>query len=197
MSIPTPPLDNSGGIMMLKVTNGSKTHRMRVHVLAFNDDATGTYVVPPAGGDASVTATWSALQTPIKALYTAAWTLSLDALFHIVAHAPVETFAVATPNPVVGTSVGAESTIQEGFACYNFRTALGGRMRLFLFGEAGWTARAPYVVASGDATTTGALALALTAATSAVVAHDGAKPVLPSRVTYGMNKKLRRKYGDA
>lgn len=197
MAVPTPPLDNAGGMFVAKVSNGATAHRMRFHTLAFNDDATGSYVVPPAGGDAGVAATFTAMANVIRELYNNLWTITLDAAYHIVAHNPVETFAVTPPAGVVGTLAGAAGSFQEAFVSFNFRTALGGRMRFFLLGTPGWGYNVPIIIVPATASTYADIAKAATATTSGVLAHDGNKPILPCRVTWGVNKRLRRRAGDS
>lgn len=197
MPIPPPPADASGGIIVMKYTSASATHRLRVHCLAFNADATGSYLVPPGGGDASVVATFTALANSIKPIYNNTWTFSLDAVFKVVAGVVTEVFHVVAPAAIIGTNATAGGSLHETFFAYNFRTTAGGKMRFFLLSPTGWLPNLPYIVLAGDATDTGRPAVAATAATSAVLAHDGTKPVLPSRVTAGLNKRLRRRWGDA
>jgi hypothetical protein len=197
MAIPLPPADAAGGIMVIKYTSPSATHRLRLHTLAFGNDAAGLYTVPPAGGEAGIVATFNAFAAVFKRLYNNTWLISLDQTFKVVAGVVTEVFTVAPPAGVVGTNATAGTSPHETFISWNFHTVNGNKMRYFALSTTGWAFQAPYTVLAGDATDTGATAVLVTGATSGVLARDGTKPVLPCHVTYGLNKRLRRRWGDA
>jgi hypothetical protein len=197
--IPAPPLDKAGGYIIVKYTNGTRVHKLRVHVLAFNDNPTGTYVVPPAGGEASVNATFTALAGFLADFMNVAWTMSLDSYWHVdaVTGAATETFVPVAPAPVNGTSATA-ATIYEFYECMAMRTTAGHAFRLYIFQRAGGGIGGVQVFNANPAGNDyQKLCAYLIAATTAILGHDGAKPAGSLRVVSGVNRKLRRKAGDA
>lgn len=198
-TVPTPPPDNSGGYFIIKVTNGSVTHRMRFHVLPFNADATGTYVTPPAGGDASVQATAAAMIAAFKPEWRNTWTLSADAIYQNVPPGPpIEYFGWTPPTPQVGTSAGSSDPPVESFVSFNYKTAGGHRARVFELTPTNWSYNPAYSqAATGGNADKAVVVAAMTATTTGVVGHDNTRLLAPAKVTYGVNKKLRRRAGNA
>lgn len=199
MAIPTPPLDKAGGYFIIKYANGTNVHRMRVHVLAFNDDATGSYIAPPGGGEASVNATFTALAGFLAPKMNNGFTMSLDAYFHVdaVTGAATETFAPSPPATVAGTNGGA-ATINEMYECMSMRTTAGKPVKFFVFQSVSAAPGAPVSVVPNVAGTTNQKLVAyLQAATTAILGHDGHKPNGNAKAVDGYNRKLRRKQGDA
>lgn len=199
MSIPTPPSDASGGFIVVKYTNGTSTHRLRVHVLPFNADSTGSYVTPPTGGEASVSATFTALCGFLQPFMNTGFTMSLDAVFRRDPSSGnlVEVFTVTPPATVAGTNATAASR-NEMYEVFVMRTTGGHPFRIFVFQRPNAAIGAPTVAtpnAAGD--NNQKLCAYLQASTTAVVGHDGNKPVGNVRVIDGANKRLRRKQGDA
>lgn len=198
MPIPVPPADASGGYFVVNYTNGSISHRMRVHVLAFNADATGSYVVPPAGGDASVVATYNNLAAVLKLFFTASWTITLQAVFQRQGTNIVEIFSVVAPAGTVGTHAAAGGSLAEAFQCLNFRTSAGGRARVFIYSQEGWSYNAASsVTANAAGTAPQQMVNWATVNTTGVVGHDNHALLAPARDTFGLNKKLRRRVGNA
>ena len=198
MTIPLPPPDASGGYMIIKYTNGTITHRMRVHVLPFDKtSATLAYITPPAGGDAGVTATFTALVAKFLNFYKTTWTFSLDAVFQIVSGSPVEVFGWTAPSNQTGASGLAEG-IAEAYQAFHFRSTAGGRAQVFLYSVAAWAyAAAASVTANSAGSDSQKLVALMTGATTGIVAHDGHALTAPAHVTYGLNRKLRRRVGNA
>jgi len=197
MAIPTPPVDASGGYAIVKYSNGTLTHRTRFHVLPFNLDATGTYVTPPGGGEASVAATFAAFCSFFAPQINTAFTMSLDQVFKIVAGVPVEVFSMTAPATVAGTNAGAITPL-EVYQNYGMRTTGGKPCRYYIFQVPGVSAGAPAVITPNAAGTANQkLCAYLQAATTAIVGHDGNKPNGTMRIIYGINKRLRRRNQDA
>lgn len=197
MPIPTPPVDASGGFFVIKYSDGSHTHRQRVHVAPFNLDATMTYVTPAAGGDASVTATYNNFAANLQDFLRSAFTISLDAVFKVTAGVATEYFGYTVPAAIAGGNAGADVQ-DEVFICLNHRTVLGGHARFFIFHTPAWTAGVPIVY---TATTGGAIyqtfAGFIDPTKTGVRGHDGSLLQLPGKATFGINKKLRRRQGNA
>jgi hypothetical protein len=197
MAIPAPPPDASGGFFIIKYTDGSHTHRQRVHVAPFNLDATGTYLAPAAGGDASVVATYNLMAANLQDFLRAAFTISLDAVFQVVANVATEYFGVTAPAAIAGGNAGVDVQ-DEVFICLNHRTVNGGHARFFIFHAPPWTAGPPIIyTATTGGTIYQAFAVDIDPAKTGVRGHDGSKLTMPGRATFGINKKLRRKQGNA
>lgn len=196
MPIPTPPPPgaNNGGFVIISYSNGQRTHRLRFHVAPFVA-ATGTYNAAQ-GTETSVSQTVSALMGIIKAYYAASWTLHWAALYQYQGGVPVQLPLTANVADVAGTSAGAATTTIESFYSLNWRSTLLGRARVFFIEPAGWTLTgASYRTAADSAF--GALITYLAGANTGVVAHDGGRLPSPAHFTSGLNKKLRRKAGNA
>lgn len=203
MAIPTPPADLSGGFILIKYTNGTVSHRMRFHVAPFNADATGSYVTVAGGQEASVQATATNIMNRLKPDFNTAWTMSLDAVFQNVSGTPIENFTVTAPATVAGTSASAAGPT-ESFRSYNFRTGGGHRMRFFRFQEAAWAYGPASTVVGADTTSIPQLVLYLsggsptgTPTTTQIVGHDGTRVTNSAHLTFGENKRLRRRVGNA
>jgi hypothetical protein len=199
MPFPTPPPDNSGGFIVIKYSNGTYTHRMRLHVLSFNADATGTYAAPPAGGDASVTATATNVINTIKPWWPGDWTLSLDAVYAnpAVGGTPVQVFTVTGAVSSAGTGAGTVPSA-EAYGVFNFRTLNGHRARFFVFQQLGLGLPYAGIFRATDAASTPQAFVALLSSnTTAVVGHDGSKLAPSAHYVTGLNKRLRRRYGHA
>lgn len=200
MAIPTPPLDNSGGYMVVKYSNGSITHRLRVHLAPFNADATGTYSggSPPAEGN--VAATFTAFVAKLLAYYNTTWTFSLDAVYRNVAGVIGEIFTITAPATQAGTlNAGAfPNPLTETFVCQNWKTSGGGRARIFLITPSGWTySVALNVVPNAGGNADQVLAAYMVSAATGVRGHDGNVLAGNMRKTLGVNKRIRRRVGDA
>lgn len=199
MAVPTPPPDASGGFMVIKYSNGTYTHRMRVHVAPFNADATGSYVAPPAGQEASVQATAGAFISTIKSNWPAVWTFSLDAVYRVSGGSVSQTFAITPPANQTGTNPNPDNPLPETYWCANLRTVNGGRFRLFLLQVAGITPGKPIIATSTTpaGSTLATLVNYLTGTTTGVRGHDGTAVTGSAKVVYGLNRRIRRRVGDA
>jgi hypothetical protein len=203
MPIPTPPPDNSGGYILIKAQGGGQTHRMRFHVSPFTNDNLGTYNAIPTGAETNVQATAANLMSLMKAFFNNTWVLSLDAVFRNVGGVISQYFGVTAPAPVACTNVAAAGLAEE-FLCWNFRSASGGRFRFFMFGTANWAYTAPLTIAPANTNNPTILVSYLTGGTptgitttTQVRAHDGAVLVAPAHQTLGVNRRIRRRVGDA
>lgn len=198
MSIPTPPTDQSGGFFVVRISSTRGTHRMRFHVDVFNaDNANMAYTAPAAGQEPDVLTTVGNVVAAIKPAYNNAWTFTLDSIWQSVPAAPAQSLPQFTQfAPQTGTAASA-SNILESFVCFSFRTVRGGRARFFLIDSNAWSYGAKAVLTAAQAPGwEGGLITEMTSANTAVRGHDGSKLVQPSTVTYGLNKRLRRKAGN-
>jgi hypothetical protein len=203
MTIPVPPQDNSGGYVVLKYSSGTTTHRWRFHVAPFNADSTGTYITVPSGFETSVTDTFNQLAFRLKPDVPTAFTITLDAVYQVVSHVPFQVFTITSPAGVAGTS-GTAAGPTESFKSYNFRSSGGLRFRFFRFSFPGWAYAAATTITGADSTSEPQLVYYLTqnlptgtARKTQIVAHDGTALNGPAHVTFGTNKKLRRRAGNA
>lgn len=185
--------------MQILYSNGTRSHRMRVHVLAFNDDATATYISPPAGGEASVNATFTALAAKLAPLMNTAFTMSLDSYWHVdpATGVATETFVPVPPATVAGSS-GTAASVYEAYEVITMRTTGGKPFRVYVYQEPGvaigFTAT---ITPAAGGSSKQQLVNYLQASTTAVLGHDGHKPTGNGRAIDGYNRKLRRKAGDA
>lgn len=218
-AIPTPPPDNSGGFMIIQQTNGTDTHRMRIHVLPFSktafivggstpsvstDDGNHDYAYTPdrpAGMEAGVSDTFQAYINKIKYRFATSWTFTLLSLYQNVAGVLVEVFPTPIPTAIVGTSGGGTPT---GVArCYeetwSFRTAGGNKANLRFLGlQNGAVPSTPMTVAGNSAGSADQQLVAyLNGSATGIVAHDGQKIGNVAHQTSCQNRRLRRHYGFA
>lgn len=206
-AVPTPPVDASGGIMVVQYTNGTDTHRARIHVPSFNYGSGTNWVYNPvvgSGVEAQISDTFAALCAVLKPAYNTAWTFSLLAVAQIVGGIPVQRFGWPIPATVAGTYAGSSPLTNQqraGQTSFNGKTLLGGRNRLTLIGcnyYASSLNNAPYVPSSGVDSVGDAIRAYLSNANTAIVGHDGAKlSAYGPRITFCVNKRLRRRYGYA
>lgn len=216
----TPPVAASGGFMILSVTNGTDTHKMKAHVLAFDPtqyntagaiggtdtDGHHNYAyapeVRPAGSEFGINDTFAAYAAIIKAAWNNSWTISLAALYRTVAGVSTLVPVTPTPTPVVGTSPNGAATGQARAAetTLSFRTAFGGKLRVCLIG-ANYCApnQLPAIVTSSTGATAVEQAIVgyLSGANTAIVGHDNGKAASVAHAAFAINRRLRRHYGYA
>lgn len=203
MTFPTPPPDNSGGYMVTRYTNGTDTHRMRNHLRPF--DATATFSPATGSPNTTVMAEWTAWMAFIKVFYPSSWTFTLDAIFQRDSGAQTftELFGWTAPTPIVGTS-GA--TPNEGLQyraseiILNLKDGFGGRGRIVLINPAGIDPMTSPTTDGGSPTGSAIQKIVdyvSTASKSNIVSHNGHLMASPSHTTYGVNRRLRRRYGYA
>lgn len=202
VAIPSPPLDNSGGYMVLKYTNGTDVHRMRVHVRPFGSD--GTFTAPSASGNATVMAEFTAYANMLKAFFHTSWTFSLDAIYQRNAdNTFTELFGWASPATVAGTNTNALASdqIRALMAQFNFRDGFGGRARIVLIGQTAITnvGQAAGIVGGNPAGDMFAKLVDYlsTATKTNIVSHNGHVLQNNPHITYAVNRRLRRHYGFA
>ena len=199
LTIPTPPPDNSGGFLILQYTNGTRLHKMRVHLIPFipGGGASVPYVTPP-GTEHSINDTFFALASLMAPYFTSAWSISGAALYQMVSGVPTEVFPVPTSGAVVGTAAGSDATgeVPAGEMIFNFKSTLGNRAKLIIIGSSQWAANAPAIVTTttGGAARDQAMVAYLTGVNTAIVAHDGSKFTGNAHLTYPLNKRLRKHY---
>jgi hypothetical protein len=204
MSIPTPPVDLSGGIMLIRYSNGTYTHTMRFHLEAFGAAGSGpgfdrTYTSPRTGQtELSVNATWTGITTYLKPLWTAAWTFTIQGLYQVVGGVASQVFPTPGTAAVVGTSVGAEATLPEIETTLSNRTVNGGRFKLTLLAASGSGVIAPLIIVPNAAgSNIEKLCAYVESVNTGIVARDGTQPIGSFHETVCLNRRLRRHYGHA
>lgn len=191
--------------MLVKYTNGTDTHRARLHVAPFTlagwtgaveGGATVDYGYTASGlqgTEGTIAQTWLAFVTQAKVFYAASWTFTLDQLYQVVNGVP--TLVPVPPNPtaVVGTGGTASSALDRFTAMINnFRTAGGHRARVELVGGYNFST---FTVNNNPAGT--GLGGYLVGSATAIVAHDGTHMLAPGHQTFAQLRRLRRRYGFA
>lgn len=207
--IPTPPPDASGGFLVIKYSNGSKTHFMRVHINQFGFSNPANPAIPhdqsynsaATGQEAMVSATYNALCGFLAPFYPTAWQFSLSALYQIVAGSNNPTQVAQPPavGVVNGSSTGAETNFPEVESIYNFKTVGGRRARIVLVGNnnAAPGSVPATVAANASGGMDNKLVAYLTGSATQIVGHDGTQLIAPAHGTYPYNRRLRRHYGHA
>lgn len=201
MSIPAPPGDNSGGYLIGQYTNGTDTHRYRLHVRAF--DSTGLYATPGAGTPTTVQADWTGLSTIMATFYNTSWTFTMVSLFQNNGDGTfTEVFGWTPPTPIVGSGATATGTDQTRatFLILNFKDGHGGKGRLTLIAYGGAVASTAPVIVAGASSGTGSQKLVdylSNPVKTNIVSHAGHQYQSPARGTFGVNRRLRRHYGFA
>lgn len=218
MAVPVAPPDASGGYMVIQYTDGTDTHRMRVHVLPFSttefsvsgaltstDDGNHNYAYTgsrPAGSELGINDTFAGFMGVLKAEFSTVWTFSLLSLYQNVAGTLTEVFPVPTPTPVAGTNAAGAPTGQQRAmeSVYTFRTSGGHHARIICIGQhASMGLYVPATVSptSGSNAADQALVGYLTGANTGIVGHDNMKLQSPCHLTFAANRRLRRHYGYA
>lgn len=202
LPIPTPPPDSSGGYLLLKYSNGTRTHLHRVHVAIFNlpaSGATNDYTYSGAGShgtELTVNATFAAYGAQWKNFYTSAFTLSVAGLFQMQSGVPVQVFPTPSPAAIPGVNTGSACPYPEAEEVISFRTQNGHRDRIILIEPATFQFATPGVFAanSGGNINQQLVAYVTGAGVTSRLAHDGSYPMSPATISYAYNRKLRRKY---
>lgn len=200
-----PPLDLSGGYVVLSYSNGTDTHRQRFHLRAFTQgEGTNvyTYTTPNSGGspETTVDATLAAYLEFVKVFYNSTWTWRLDSLWKRTgANDFTQQFPVPTLAPVAGTGTVEVTGIQRcQETILNFRTAAGRRMRMVYVAEQQNEVTTPvFYGANSSGNNTEKLIAYLVGNVTGIVAHDNSQPVAPAHITFPYNRRLRRHYGYA
>lgn len=205
--IPTPPADLSGGYMVLQYTNGTDTHKMKVHTIPFGSTPSGannTYTYSGAGGlpahtETDTNATFAALGALWAPYYNNAWTLTVAAIYVIASGVPTQLPIIPSPAAVTGTNSTATTGIARAAEkIFNFRTTGGNRARFILVGSAAEVIGVPIqTVANSGGNADQQLVAYLTGNATAITAHDGTKMLSPAKQTLPYNRRLRRHYGFA
>lgn len=202
MPIPTPPADNSGGYMIVTWSNGTDSHRQRLHLRPF--DNTATFSPAPPGPSATVMAEFTALYTKMAPQYFTQWTAILTSIFKNNGDGTfTELFGWTPPAPIAGTAAGSTANDQSRAAMniLNFKDGFGGRARLNIIAQGPVVSTVPQVVSGAPAGS--ALQQLVDYLTnqspvkSNVVSHGGHALASPVHETFCVNKRLRRHYGYA
>ncbi len=217
MPFPTAPVDASGGILKIGMTDGLDEHFVTVHVKPFTATVPAspyawTYLAA-AGTETSVRAAAINFIDVIKPLYDSTWNFWVESLHRVTAGVATPVFPIPDVGAEVGTS--AETSPALGDAArfcatvYDLSTALGGRFRFELCAAATHTGSstgprelqppAVCTISAGgyDTVLDPAIIAYLEGANCGILAHDGQKPVGPAKLSIFDNKRLRRKYGFA
>jgi hypothetical protein len=210
-TIPTPPLDKSGGFLLISYGNGTYSHTMRAHVQAFNTPASSgasgpdpahgyVYNTPPTGaqGEVGTSDTFTALCNVLAPFMGGDYVFSLNGVYQNLNNAITPVFPTPTPAAVHGTNSGGNPTPEfpAGEWMYNFRTSGGNRARIVLIGAVSWAAQQPQVVSAtaGGGAAQQALVAYATSPGTRLVGHDGNPLIGPAKVTFPVNRRLRRHY---
>lgn len=201
MTIPSPPPDNSGGYIITTYTNGTDTHKSRMHVKAFGGD--GTYLTPGAGTPTTVQADWTGLFTQVAAFYNNAWQFTLTSLFlNNMDGTFTEQFGWTVPTVIAGSGANPTATDQSRAQeeIFNFKDGHGGRGRLILIATGAQSAVQVPSLVGGSPTGTTAQKIVdylTNPVKTNMVSRNGHQYQSPARFTVAINKRLRRHYGYA
>lgn len=191
------PQDNSGGFFTLLYSNGTYSHRMRAHINPFN--GTTLAYTTATGTEVHVNDTCQALINLLKPMMHTTWAFTVLNLYQNVSGTLTELFGTSLTATGTGTSATADPIMPAGELILNFKTANGGKARNILIGSVLFGAAQPVNVtgSSGGDATQQALVAYLTGSNTQIVGHDGGKLLSPARLTYPVNRRLRRHYGMA
>lgn len=188
-----PPDDPTGGYVLLEYSNGVYFHRQRFHINHF--DASSFDYVSPGSREANVGTTLTNYATQWQNFYTDAWTLRL---VDVVQQVSDGVFTPVTPpppfTPVVGASTDAVAASPAGMTIFNGVTTNGGRMRPTLIANTLWDANAPEIATSATSGRVGDMIAYLSGSDTQIVGHDGGLLVDYCRLTFPLNRRLRRHY---
>jgi hypothetical protein len=206
--------------MTIEYTNGTDTHRHRIHVLPFeldhynnggsrsSTDVDGhhNYAYTPfrtgVGFECGINDTFGAYMAKYALLIGTTWTAHLLSLHQVIADVATEVFPTPTPTPVAGLGTGADGVGQfRAFEVnYNFKSSNGGRGRITVMNPNAGNIEAVETVLSGsggDGVRDYGLVAYVSGDPTGVVCHDGHKFQASCRKTTGFNRRLRRHYGFA
>lgn len=191
--------DLSGGFFRLRISDGSHTHKMRVHVAPFAlSSGSYLYGTPPSGlfSDAGPDVTAAGLMTLLQPFYLPAYSIGFDALFAMVSGQPVEQYPIPSVAAVSGTAVATSGLVQApaGQQSFNTRDTAGNPFKLIILSPANWTPSAPFLV-NDNAGGNGLEKLVhYLAQNGAIRSHAGNKPLAPMNLVSCLNNRLRREY---
>lgn len=202
MPIPAPARDLSHGYILLKYSNGVRTHNQRLHLGEF-DPTTGAFI----GFDTSAVSVATTMNAYIAAwrnFYNTDWTITP---VEVVSHDPVaDTFALAScPLPTAQAGHGVPQTPESDYAALEYSiimgTSIGRRkFRCNLIGSDQKGIGETPILSSGSGGTYAALDTLVAffqSAACGIRARNGGFPVGGARMTRTFNRRLRRHYGFA
>lgn len=222
-NVPEPPIDSSGGFVVVRITDGIHTHRHRFHVRGA-EDTIGTYIAPPVGpavgigsaNEVTVTDTFVQYMTRYMALYSEAWSAIFESYWRAeteplgTPQRMVEQFPPPTPTPIAGTLGGGDPRNTNDLAIQgtiSMKTINGGRARVTVIASGLVKMAHPLPRVIGATTVTPAInyndydarlmALVnyLATTTTGVCGHDGFQLTAYGKLTIVDNKRIRRSLG--
>lgn len=199
-----PLLDyHADALLVFKYQSGAAVHRQKLHVVKF-DPASLAYDVPSAvaagklnfAGDADIKATAAAWLAIVKGNYGTDYTIGLD---HALlrqddgSYSPIFVTGVAS---VVGTDSGADANtpIAAGEVTITMHDDQGHQARAVFLGAMSWYGY-PQLLSGAEGVGWGPEVGFLHDANHPIVSKHGRALVGPGRVTFALNKKMRRKFG--
>lgn len=221
MAIPSAPPDKSGGFMTVQYTNGTDTHRQRLHLLPFSttqfvpgagatapgaDSGNHDYAYTPfrsGGPESGIVDTFAAYAAKWAPLYSTAWSLTLLNLYQNVGNVLTEVPLLPITSAQPGTSAGATQVGLRRAAevVFNIKTVGGARARLVYIAQCidQPEENIPYTLtptAGGTVPYQGIMGYISGTATG-IVGRDGTPLAATAHVTGSINRRLRRHYGYA
>lgn len=191
--------DLSGGFFVLKISNGSYTHRCRLHVAPYTSSGGSLlYVTPPSGlfSDAGPDVTAGGLMPLLQVYYSSDWTIGLDSLWQMVSGEPAQIFPTPTVASVAGTGVQTAGLLwtPESQMTLTTRDDHGHPFRFVLLSRANWAAYGPSQVTDAAGGTADQRLVHYLAQNGAVRSHAGNKLLAPMKAQFTINRRLRRAY---
>lgn len=193
----------ANGILTFAAQNGAATHRTRLHTSSF-DVGTGVYDVQDAiaagklnfAGDADIYATATAWLAVMKGVYTAAWQCSFVDARHRNQDGSYAYVSTGTVAPVAGTSGGPIVDVSDlaNQASINLHDLQGHLAKITLLGVDVWSA-VPGITSGVGGSPYDALVAFLLSANHPIVSRHNQGLTGTARVTYTLNRRMRRKYG--
>lgn len=221
MTLAPPPADLSGGFMTVSYTNGSDTHRQRLHVFQFSttafwnkttsvgsatDDGNHDYAYNSVTGgptEQGIVETFNAYAAKWAALYPASWNLTLLNLYQNVNNVLTEIALLPVTAIIPGTSAGTAvvGLQRAGELILNIKTVGGNRARLIFIAnvveDPGEMVPVAYSPTTGPSVAVQAMLGYVSSVATAIRGHDGTRLTPNARATGVINRRLRRHYGYA
>lgn len=202
-TIPTPPVDNSGGFFVLKYSNGARTHTARLHVQPFGANLPGagptddTFNPTDPGTTVDVHTEAANYMAFLQPFLSTAWSIAHYETWQVVGGVATLYPAAPLAGTVLGTNATAEAVAQEAEeVIFNFRTNRGNRARLVILESSVAGIGIASQVAANSAGDLFQKMVAYTTGTATrICGHDGGLFLPPARVTYTLNRRLRRHLG--
>lgn len=196
---------HANGILEFRAQSGVAIHKCRLHTSKFNP-ATGVYDPVDAtaagklnfAGDNDIYATATAWLAVMRTFYSSAWQLSFS---NALSYVSPGVYAWAGPGSVASV-LGSDPNASPDDVSYanqlsvNLRDYDGNRAKVTLLGVTAWNTSAQVMAAGSDGAWNGVVSF-LTGANHPIVSRHNRGLVGPGRLTFTLNRRLRRKYGMA